>query len=268
VVQTYLDGLYEGNVEKLAAAFHPTSSLTYEENGSLTPLPRDQWLEAVRSRPSPQSRGLPRHDRILQIDQASPTTAFVKLNCAIPPLVTTAVLLDARSHVGKGRPMADGELVTAAHIEAMLKAQGLAKRGILPGDMVWIYTGWSDFWKDGEEGAKYYAMAPGLSVDAAKFLATKRIVAIGLDAPFIDPVPNGMLQGKAPPAQGTEPGLPFSIHHYMLSVFGIHHLENLNLAAMAGDRVWTSCAMVLPSRDQGAAGAVLRPVAIGLPDQR
>ena len=115
----------------------------------------------------------------------------------------------------------------------MLKAQGLDKRGILPGDMVWIYTGWSDYWKDGEEGAKYYAMAPGLSVDAAKLLATKRIVAIGLDAPFIDPVPNGMLQGKAPPAQGTEPGLPFSIHHYMLSVFGIHHLENLNLAAMA-----------------------------------
>ena len=77
-----------------------------------------------------------------------------------------------------------------------------------------------------------------------------------------------MLQGKAPPAQGTEPGLPFSIHHYMLSVFGIHHLENLNLAEMAKDRVWTSCAMVLPSRDQGAAGAVIRPVAIGLPNQR
>ena len=54
----------------------------------------------------------------------------------------------------------------------------------------------------------------------------------------------------------------------MLSVFGIHHLENLNLAAMAADRVWTSCAMVLPSRDKGAAGAVVRPVAIGLPGQR
>ena len=115
----------------------------------------------------------------------------------------------------------------------MLKAQGLAKRGILPGDMVWIYTGWSEQWKDGEEGARYYAMAPGLSVDAAKLLSTKRIVAVGLDAPFIDAVPRGMLQGKAPPATGTEPGLPFSIHHYMLSVFGIHHLENLNLAAMA-----------------------------------
>ena len=186
----------------------------------------------------------------------------------IPPLITTAVLLDAKSHVGKGRAMADGEVVTAAHIESMLKAQGLAKRGILPGDMVWIYTGWSEQWKDGEEGARYYAMAPGLSVDAAKMLSTKRIVAIGLDAPFIDAVPDGMLQGKAAPAQGTEPGLPFSIHHYMLSVFGIHHLENLNLAAMARDRVWTSCAMALPSRDQGAAGAVIRPVAIGLPGQR
>jgi len=92
--------------------------------------------------------------------------------------------------------------------------------------------------------------------------------AFGLDAPFIDPVPNGLLQGKAPPAPGTEPNLPFSIHHYMLSVFGIHHLENLNLAAMAADRVWTSCAMVLPSRDKGAAGAVIRPVAIGVPGQR
>ncbi len=186
----------------------------------------------------------------------------------IPALVTTAVLLDARSHVGNGKAMGDGELVTAAHIEAMLKAQGLAKRGILPGDMVWIHTGWSENWKDGEDGARYYAMAPGLSVDAAKLLATRRIVAIGLDAPFIDPVPNGMLQGKAPPPKGTEPGMPFSIHHYMLSVFGIHHLENLNLASMARDRVWTSCAMALPSRDKGAAGAVVRPVAIGLPGQR
>ena len=111
-------------------------------------------------------------------------------------------------------------------------------------------------------------MAPGLAVDAAKLLAKKRIVAIGLDAPFIDAVPNGMLEGKAQPAPGTEQGLPFSVHHYMLSVFGIHHLENLNLAEMAKDRVWTSCAMVLPSRDQGAAGAVIRPVAIGLPNQR
>ena len=199
----------------------------------------------------------------------SPDSPLLKLGIEkIPPLVTTAVVLDARTHVGKGRPMTEGQLVSAADIEAMLKAQGLARRGILPGDMVWIYTGWSDHWKEGEEGARYYAAAPGLAVDAARLLSTRRIVAVGLDVPFIDAVPEGMLQGKAAPAQGTDAGLPFSIHHYMLSVYGIHHLENLNLAAMARDRVWTSCAMVLPSRDRGAAGAVVRPVAIGLPNQR
>jgi len=199
----------------------------------------------------------------------TPDSPLLKLGIEkIPPLVTTAVLLDAKRHVGKGKAMADGEVVTAAHIEAMLKAQGLGRRGILPGDMVWIHTGWSENWKEGDAATPYYAMAPGLAVDAAKWLAARRIVAVGLDAPFIDAVPNGMLQGKAQPAAGTEPGLPFSIHHYLLSVFGIHHLENLNLAAMAGERVWTSCAMVLPSRDKGAAGAVVRPVAIGLPNQR
>ena len=99
----------------------------------------------------------------------TPESPLLKLGIEkIPPLVTTAVLLDAKQHVGKGRAMADGELVTAAHIEAMLKAQGLGRRGILPGDMVWIYTGWSENWKDGDDGSPYYAMAPGLSVDAAK----------------------------------------------------------------------------------------------------
>lgn len=91
-VTTYLDGLYEGDADKLASVFHPTSSLTWEENGVLTPLPRDEWLKAVRTRPSANARGLPRHDEILQVDQASPTMAFVKLKCAIPPRFFTDYL--------------------------------------------------------------------------------------------------------------------------------------------------------------------------------
>lgn len=91
-VQTYLDGLHEGDADKLASVFHPTSSLTWEEAGALKPWPRDEWLAAVRSRPSPRSRGLERHDEILQIDQSSPTTAWVKLKCAIPPRFFTDYL--------------------------------------------------------------------------------------------------------------------------------------------------------------------------------
>jgi hypothetical protein len=90
--RTYLDGLHEGDAEKLASVFHPTSCLTSEDKGKLAILPRDQWLELVRNRPSPKARGLARHDEILQIDQSSPTTAFVKLRCAIPPRFFTDYL--------------------------------------------------------------------------------------------------------------------------------------------------------------------------------
>ena len=88
----YLDGLYEGDAGKLASVFHPTSALTYEADGAVSILPRDEWLKAVSERASPQSQGLPRHDEILVIDQSSPSTAFVKLKCAIPPRFFTDYL--------------------------------------------------------------------------------------------------------------------------------------------------------------------------------
>lgn len=92
VVRRYLDGLYEGDADKLATVFHETSALTSETGGEITVLPRDRWLDAVRNRSSPQAQGLPRHDEILQIDQSSPGSAFVKLRCAIPPRFFTDYL--------------------------------------------------------------------------------------------------------------------------------------------------------------------------------
>lgn len=182
-----------------------------------------------------------------------------------PPLVTTAVLLDAKQYVGGGQPMKAGELVTANHIEQMLKAQGIAKRGILPGDVVYVHTGWGDHWKDPDTEKFYYTKAPGLAYDAAKYLGDRRIVAIGLDTPFVDPVPEGMLQGKGGPAAGTPPNLPFALHHHMLTQMGIHHIENAKLDELARDKVWTSCTMVLPMLEKGSAGSPIRPVAIGVP---
>jgi hypothetical protein len=58
----------------------------------LTPLPRDEWLAIVRGRGSAKSKGLERRDEILQIDQSSPTTAFVKLKCQLPPRYFTDYL--------------------------------------------------------------------------------------------------------------------------------------------------------------------------------
>lgn len=186
----------------------------------------------------------------------------------IPPIVTSAVLLDARRHVGGGQPLKAGDVVTARHIQEMLKAQGLAKRGLQPGDVLYIYTGWSDHYQDPDVDKKYYASGPGLSYDAAHLIGAARVVAVGLDAPFIDAVADGMLAGKAGPAPGAPQGLPFSVHHHLLTQVGVHHIENARLADMARDRVYTSCTMVLPTLERGAAGASVRPVAIGVPGRR
>ncbi|MEO8716803.1 MAG: cyclase family protein [Burkholderiales bacterium] len=184
-----------------------------------------------------------------------------------PPIVTSAVLLDAKAAVGAGQPMRAGELVTRKDIESMLRAQGLGKRGIQPGDVVYVRTGWGDHWRDPDTDKVYYSKAPGLAYDAAQYLGERRVVAVGLDTPFIDPVPEGLLTGKAGPAPGTPDGMPFAVHHHLLTQMGIHHIENAKLDELANDKVWTSCTMILPLRDQGAAGSPLRPVAIGVPGQ-
>ena len=183
----------------------------------------------------------------------------------VPPIVTTAVLLDAKAYLGKGQAMPAGAVVTAADIEAMLKAQGLASRGLQPGDVLYIYTGWGDGWIDPDTAKTYYTKGPGLAYDAAKYIEEKQVVLLALDNPFTDPVPDGMLQGKAGPAPGTPPALPFAIHHHNLAVAGIHQIQNANLGELAKDKVWLSCTMILPLRSKGGAGSPVRPVAIGAP---
>ena len=186
----------------------------------------------------------------------------------VPPIITSAVLLDAKAYVGKGKALRPGALVTARHIEEMVKAQGLGSRGILAGDVVYVHTGWGEQWRDPDTEKTYYAAAPGLAYDAARYLADKRVVAVGFDTPFIDPVPEGMLQGKGGAAEGTPPALPFAVHHHLLTQAGVHHVENAKLDEMARDKVWLSCTMILPLREKGAAGSAIRPVAIGAPTRR
>jgi kynurenine formamidase len=198
----------------------------------------------------------------------TPDSPLLKLGIEkVPPIITTAILLDAKTHIGKGQAMAAGSVITAAQIEEMLKAQRLNERGLQPGDVLYIYTGWGDSWKDPDTEKTYYTKGPGLGYDAAKYLEEKQVVLVALDNPFTDPVPDGLLQGKAKPAEGAPPGLPFSIHHHNLVQAGIHNIQNANLGELARDRVWLSCTIILPLRSQGGSGSPVRPVAIGVAGQ-
>ncbi|MFN3447655.1 MAG: nuclear transport factor 2 family protein [Roseococcus sp.] len=100
VVRLYLDGLHEGDAEKLARAFHPCAHLYSLRAGAVADLPREEWLAAVRARPSAQSQGLLREDRILAIDLAGEEAACVKVACCIPPRWFTDYLLLLRTGEG------------------------------------------------------------------------------------------------------------------------------------------------------------------------
>jgi hypothetical protein len=92
VVWTYLDGLHEGDANKLSAAFHEVSHLYALGPEGVTDLPRADWLKMVAGRPSPKSQALERTDRIVSIDFSGPETACVKVECAVPPRYFTDYL--------------------------------------------------------------------------------------------------------------------------------------------------------------------------------
>ena len=91
-LQTYFDGLYEGDPAKLGAVFHEEAHLFSVADGALNDLPREKWFELVRARGSAKSQGLSRNDFIVHIDRSSPTTAFAKVQCQIPPRYFTDYL--------------------------------------------------------------------------------------------------------------------------------------------------------------------------------
>jgi hypothetical protein len=91
-LQTYFDGLHEGDTTKLGSVFHDVAHLFYVADGKLGDMSREQWFDLVRSRASAQSQDLKRHDWVVQIDRAGPSTAFAKVQCQIPPRYFTDYL--------------------------------------------------------------------------------------------------------------------------------------------------------------------------------
>ena len=91
-LQTYFDGMYEGDTVKLGSVFHEVAHLFGVADGKLTDWSREYWFDLVRNRKSPQLQDLKRHDWVVQIDRASPTVAFAKVHCQIPPRYFTDYL--------------------------------------------------------------------------------------------------------------------------------------------------------------------------------
>ena len=93
LIADYFDGVYEGDVDKLSAVFHPTADLRGLENGELLVRPMPVWLDQMRKRPSAKAEGKPREDFVVTIDRSDESTAFIKLRCQVPPRYFTDYLV-------------------------------------------------------------------------------------------------------------------------------------------------------------------------------
>lgn len=85
VLDDYFDGLYDGDTEKLSRVYHERVRLFCPTEPELVELDLPSYLELVKNRPSPASRGDERFDRVLQVSVPTPTTAHARVNCAYLP---------------------------------------------------------------------------------------------------------------------------------------------------------------------------------------
>ena len=91
------------------------------------------------------------------------------------------------------------------------------------------------------------------------------VVLVAVDNPYTDAVNLGQFAGKAKAPAGTPLEMHAPVHHYNLTSSGIHQIQNVKLGKMAKDQVWSSCTVILPIKVEGASGAPVNPIAIGVP---
>jgi len=181
----------------------------------------------------------------LKADEVATRAGFTKLGVEkVGALFTRGVLVDVAAL--KGVPMLDaGYEVTVADLEQALRRQNVQ---IGAGDAVLIHTGWGKLWM--KDNAKYNGGQPGPNVAAGEWLAKLNPMLVGADNWGIEVRPN------------PNKDLIFPVHQLLLTTNGIFLLENLDLDALARDRVWEFAFVVQPLKLKGGTGSTVAPTAV------
>lgn len=163
----------------------------------------------------------------------------------IPPLVGRGVLIDMARHFSKPALEA-GEAFDADDIRAAAAAQGVTIKG---GDIVLFHTGWTDA-KLAHDPQAWVAAEPGITPDAAAYLASLNVLAVGADTWGLEVIP---------PREGER---PFWGHVVLLKENGIYILETMNTGRLAEERVHEFLFVLGQARVKGAVQMMINPVAM------
>ena len=103
-------------------------------------------------------------------------------------------------------------------------------------------NGWSKLYRASPE--KYIHEFAGITTDAARWLAQKKIVLLGMDNLALS-VPD-----------------IFEVHMILIPDNGIYVVKNLVLEEMAKDKAYICTVVILPLKIEGATGSLVRPIAL------
>jgi kynurenine formamidase len=163
----------------------------------------------------------------------------------VPPLVGRGVLLDMAKHFGV-EVMSAGQSISSTDIKAAAKAQGVQIR---QGDVVLFHTGWTDGMLVAHPQA-WAAGEPGLSNEAAAYIASLEPMAVGADTWGVDVVP---------PIEGDK---IFYGHVEFLKKKGIYILETMNTGRLASESVHEFMFVLGQARIKGTVQMIINPVAM------
>lgn len=173
-------------------------------------------------------------------------TGLTKLGIEkIPPLVGRGVLINMAKHFGVPA-LAAGQAFGSSDIQAAAKAQGVEIR---QGDVVLFHTGWTDAKLESDPKA-WVSGEPGITNEAAVYLAARNVMAVGADTWGLDAVP---------PAQGDK---VFYGHVTLLKENGIYILEVMNTGRLAKEGVTEFMFVLGQARLKGAVQMIINPVAM------
>ncbi|MCL4860477.1 MAG: cyclase family protein [Caldilineaceae bacterium] len=162
----------------------------------------------------------------------------------VPAIVGRGLLLDLAGWKGVEH-LELGEAITAGDLDACVAAQGVT---VQPGDLLLLRTGWMRVFV--RDRALYDSGEPGIDESTIPWLKAHDIVAVGADNQAVE------VLTEIPPSR-----LP--VHAAAIRDLGIYLVENLNLDALAADRVYESLLVIAPLQLTGAIGSPVNPIAIG-----
>ena len=167
------------------------------------------------------------------------------------PIVARGVLLDIAALKGVDR-VPIGTEITVADVEAAMKRQGID--AIRTGDVVIFHTGHRRLLAEGRVDL-YKQGHAGPGVAAATWLAKRGVVAVGSDSGSMEVIPN------------PDPDAVFPVHQTLLTLYGVHIMENLATERLAGASPdagsWSTFLFVAaPLPITGSSSSWISPVAI------